>query len=72
MALLKAVQFARDFGISHFVIEGDAVNVINKFNRKEDDLSIIGHIIAGVKIMLPEFPSVQIVIPIGKTMNQHI
>lgn len=49
VALLKVIQFAKDFGITNFVLDKDEANVINKVNSKEEDLSMTGYIIAAIK-----------------------
>ncbi|XP_071921885.1 uncharacterized protein [Coffea arabica] len=60
LAFLYALEFARDFGISHFLLEGDALNIVQKINSKEPDLSLIGHLIHGIRTMLHSFDFVKV------------
>ena len=32
LAFFKALQFTRDFGISHFILEGDALSIVQRIN----------------------------------------
>ncbi|XP_071907804.1 uncharacterized protein [Coffea arabica] len=49
VAFLTALEFARDFGISHFLLEGDALNIVQKINSREPDLSLTGNLIHGIR-----------------------
>ncbi|XP_071902618.1 uncharacterized protein [Coffea arabica] len=55
LAFLTALEFARDFGISHFLLEGDALNIVQRINSNEPDLSLIGNLIHGIRAMLHTF-----------------
>lgn len=57
---LRLWNFSNSVGISHFELEGDALNVINRIKDKAEDLSIIGHIIMGIRNQLKEFQSAKI------------
>lgn len=59
VAFLKAMYFARDFGISQFVLEGDALNAVQRLNSQQHDLSTNGHLIEGMRRMVKEFHSVK-------------
>lgn len=60
LAMLKALQFAKDFGISHCIIEGDALAVVQKVKSKQEASSMMGHIVDGIRGMIKEFPAVQV------------
>lgn len=55
LVFLKALEFARDFDITHFILEGDALCMVNKINSKLVDLSIIEHIINGIRVLIKNF-----------------
>ncbi|XP_027181852.1 uncharacterized protein LOC113780241 [Coffea eugenioides] len=60
LAFLTALEFARDFGISHFLLEGDALNIVQRINSKEPDLSLLGNLIHGIRSMLLSFDFVKV------------
>ena len=60
LAFLTALEFARDFGISHFLLEGDALNIVQRINSNEPDLSLIGNLIHGIRAMLHTFDFVKV------------
>lgn len=59
--IVACVEFARDFGITHFILGGDAQNVVNKINSNQLDLSMTGQLITGIREMIQHFPEVQYV-----------
>lgn len=61
IAILKALEFAKDFELAHFVIEGDALSVTNKIYSGKTDLSMTGHLIEGIRNMMKDFPELKIV-----------
>lgn len=56
----KALEFAKDFRISHFELEGDALCVINRINSRLKDHSMTGQLIQGLRVLIKDFPSVKI------------
>lgn len=58
LAFLKVLEFGRDFGIFHFVLEGNTLSVVMNINNKQKDLSMIRRIILGIQEMLLQFPVV--------------
>ncbi|KAL3523051.1 hypothetical protein ACH5RR_015885 [Cinchona calisaya] len=54
LALHMGLKFAKAFGTSPFILEGDAVNVVNRIDRKKLDLSSSGTVIEGIRKMLSE------------------
>ncbi|KAL3520032.1 hypothetical protein ACH5RR_018181 [Cinchona calisaya] len=60
LAFLMGLKFVKDFGISHFVLEGNAVNMANRFNSKKPDLSVSGTVIEGIRKMRSEFTMVKV------------
>ena len=55
LPFLKALQFARDFGITHFIMEDDALSIAQKINSNGPDLSLLGNLIHGMRSMLNDF-----------------
>ncbi|KAL3507666.1 hypothetical protein ACH5RR_033048 [Cinchona calisaya] len=60
LAFVMGLKFAKDFGISHCILEGDAVNVVNRINSKKPDLSVSGSVMEGIRNMLSEFTMVNL------------
>ncbi|XP_027063127.1 uncharacterized protein [Coffea arabica] len=60
LAFLSALEFARDFGITHFLLEGDALNIVERINSNEPDLSLIGNIVHGIRSLLATFDFVKV------------
>lgn len=60
LAILKALQFAKDFDITHFHLESDALCIIKKINSHQIDLSVIGNIIEDIRSLKNEFPAIKI------------
>ena len=54
------MEFARDFGITHFLLEGDALNIVARINSNETDLSLIGNLIHGIRSLLAAFDFVKV------------
>ena len=60
LAFLSALKFARDFGITHFLLERDALNIVERINSDEQDLSLLGNLIHGIRSMLAVFDFVKV------------
>lgn len=70
LTILKALIFTRDFGLTHFVLEGDALNVIMKIKEEQIDPSMTGHIIQGIQNLMKQFQAVRIMLARGT--RQHM
>ena len=57
LAFLKALQFAKDFDISHLILEGDALGIIQRINSTSLELSVLGNLIRGIRDVLKDFCS---------------
>lgn len=60
LGFLKALQFTKYFGITHFQLEGAAQCIVNKIKSTAEDLSMTGHIIQGIRNLTLEFPDARI------------
>lgn len=49
LAFLKALEFAKEVDITHFELQGDALNVVNRINNSQIQLFFIGHIINEIR-----------------------
>ncbi|XP_071926262.1 uncharacterized protein [Coffea arabica] len=60
LAFLKALQFAKDFGISHLTLEGDALGIVQRINSTSLDLSVLGNLIRGIRDTRKDFCYIRI------------
>lgn len=56
-ALLKAVKFSLELGLSNIILEGDALGIIHAVNKDMKDFSWFGHIIETIRHLLARKPS---------------
>ncbi|PRQ25999.1 putative ribonuclease H-like domain-containing protein [Rosa chinensis] len=55
LALLHGLRFALHVGFLNLEVEGDALSVISSINNSLDDLSLEGHILDEVKLLVQSF-----------------
>ena len=46
---------SKDFGISHLILEGDALGIVQRINSTSLDLSVLGNLIRGIRDVLKDF-----------------
>lgn len=57
--MVRALELARDLGLSSIIIEGDSLAVINSFNCEKSSLSNLGLIIEEAKLLGRQFARCQ-------------
>ena len=50
----------RNFNITHFLVEGDALNIFQRINSREKNWSLVGNIIYNIRSMLTKFDFVKV------------
>lgn len=55
MALWHGLMYCKHLGLSKVETEGDAFNVLNSLKMDLLDLSEIGGLLDGIRLMLPDF-----------------
>lgn len=60
IASLHAAEFSRDLGISHIILEGDSLQVVNAVQAMRQNWSRSSHIVADICSVLQRFRSWQI------------
>lgn len=60
IAVYKALEFAKAVDISHLELESDALTMIQKVHRNQEDCSFIGHIIQDIRTLSNTFPALHI------------
>lgn len=50
----------KSFDIAHFELEGDAQAVIHRINSFQDDLSMTGYLIVGIRSLIKQFPVIRL------------
>ncbi|PRQ37402.1 putative ribonuclease H-like domain, reverse transcriptase zinc-binding domain-containing protein [Rosa chinensis] len=55
LALQEGLRYSRLLGIRNLEVEGDALCIINSLSQTENDLTEIGAVLEGVRLLLQEF-----------------
>ena len=60
VALSTGLQWAKEVGIDAFILESDSINVVQRLNSREVDLSVPGHVVDKVQKLRDEFQECRI------------
>ncbi|KAG8482453.1 hypothetical protein CXB51_024459 [Gossypium anomalum] len=59
-ALIEGITLARSFNFDKVIFESDCANLVNRFQKHREDITILGHRIKEVRGMLELFPEANV------------